>query len=132
MLSIEALSLLYSDFYSELGSPRLTTLVREDYKTSAEIKDAKLARDVRALILERLPLFLHEHTHVRSKVQYSWLNNERSFVVRTFGKLTVTKHLNFGATRISRNQDASATAKKAAFGPVELWLAGNAQVDMYE
>ncbi|EJD01998.1 uncharacterized protein FOMMEDRAFT_109078 [Fomitiporia mediterranea MF3/22] len=123
---------ILENFYSELGSPRLTTLVREDYKTSAEIKDAKLARDVRALILERLPLFLHEHTHVRSKVQYSWLNNERNFVVRTFGKLTVTKHLNFEATRISRNQDASATAKKATFGPVELWLAGNAQVDMYE
>lgn len=87
---------------------------------------------MRALILERLPLFLHEHTHTRPKVQYSWLNNEKNFVVRTFGKLTVSKHLNFGTVRISRNQDASAATKRGAFGPVELWIAGNAQVDMYE
>ncbi|KAL5520611.1 hypothetical protein ACEPAF_2612 [Sanghuangporus sanghuang] len=123
---------ILESFYAELGSPRLTALVREDYKTSAEIRDSKLAKDVRALVLERLPLFLHEHTHARPKVQYSWLNNEKNFVVRTFGKLTVTKYLNFSSTRISRSQDASASAKKGAFGPIELWIAGNAQVDMYE
>ncbi|KAL5498075.1 hypothetical protein ACEPAH_3006 [Sanghuangporus vaninii] len=123
---------ILESFYAELGSPRLTALVREDYKTSAEIRDSKLARDIRALVLERLPLFLHEHTHARPKVQYSWLNNEKNFVVRTFGKLTVTKYLNFSLTRISRSQDASASAKKGAFGPIELWITGNAQVDMYE
>ncbi|KAL5514880.1 hypothetical protein ACEPAG_2196 [Sanghuangporus baumii] len=123
---------ILESFYVELGSPRLTVLVREDYKTSAEIRDSKLAKDVRALVLERLPLFLHEHTHARPKIQYSWLNNEKNFVVRTFGKLTVTKYLSFGSTRISRSQDASASAKKGAFGPIELWIAGNAQIDMYE
>ncbi|KAH8112414.1 hypothetical protein DFH11DRAFT_1607467 [Phellopilus nigrolimitatus] len=97
---------LLEAFYADLGSPRLTAL--------------------------RLPLFLHEHTHARPRVQYSWLNNEKNFIVRTFGKLTVTKHLNHGATRLSRNQDASAAAKRASYGPIELWLAGNAQVDMYE
>lgn len=121
------------DFYSELGSPRLSSLIREDYKTSAEIRDSKLSNEIRTLILERLPLFLHEHTHARPRIQYNWLNNEKNFVVRTYGKLTVTKNLNFGATRLFRSQDASAAAKRNAYGgSIELWLAGNAQVDMYE
>ena len=87
---------------------------------------------MRALVLERLPLFLHEHTHARPRVQYSWLNKEKNFVVRTFGKLIVTKSLHFGTVRLSRNQDASAATKRNNWGPIELWLAGNAQVDMYE
>ena len=87
---------------------------------------------MRNLILERLPLFLHEHTHARSKVQYSWLNNESNFVVRTFGKLTVTRYLNYGTLRLQRSQDASAVSRRGTFGAVELWIAINAQVDMYE
>ncbi|KAI5118122.1 hypothetical protein M0805_008031 [Coniferiporia weirii] len=52
--------------------------------------------------------------------------------MRTFGKLTITRNLNFGTTQPSRSQDASAAAGRGSYGPVELWLAGNAQVDMYE
>ena len=110
----------------------MSTLIQDDYKTSVEIRDSKVAKEVRSLILERLPLFLHEHTHARTKVQYSWLNSPKNFIVRTFGKLTVTKYLNFGATRLARNQEASAAARKNPRGPIELWLAGNAQIDMYE
>jgi len=52
--------------------------------------------------------------------------------VKTFGKLTVTKSLNFGDVRLSRGQDLSAAAKQLGNGPIELWLAGHPQVDMYE
>jgi len=52
--------------------------------------------------------------------------------VKTFGKLTVTKSLNFGDVRLSRGQDLSAAAKQLGNGPIELWLAGHSQVDMYE
>lgn len=98
-----------------------------------EVKDSKISREIRALILERLPLFLHEHTHARTKVPFSWINNEKNFVVRTFGKLSVTKHLSFGSLKLAKSQDASAAGKRqGANGPIELWLAGNAQVDMYE
>lgn len=116
----------------ELGSPRMSTMVKEEYKITTEIKEAKIAQDIRALILERLPLFLHEHTHAKPRVQYSWLNNEKNFIVRTFGKLVVTKSLGFGTTRLSRSYDTSAITKRNSFGAVELWLAGNSQVDMYE
>ncbi|OBZ66504.1 hypothetical protein A0H81_13686 [Grifola frondosa] len=123
---------LLEGFYTELGCKRLSSLIREEYRTSSEIKGSRKAVEVRSLILERLPLFLHEHTHTRIRVPYTWLNNDRNFTVKTFGKLTVLKTLNFAEKRSLRSQDASAVAKRDGRGPIELWLAGHDQVDMYE
>lgn len=126
------LSFVSAGFYTELGSRRLSLLIREDYKTSSEIKISKTASDTRSLILERLPLFLHEHTHSRARVPYSWLIVEKNFIVKAYGKLTITKSLNFEDLHLSRSQDASAAARRLGQGPIELWLAGHSQVDMYE
>ena len=68
----------------------------------------------------------------RSDARCPFLNNEKNFIVKTFGKLTVTKTLLFGEKRASKSQDASAVARRLGRGPIELWLAGNDQVDMYE
>ena len=119
-------------FYGELGSPKLSSRIHEEYRTSAEIKEAKVSKEIRSLILERLPLLLHEITENRTKIQYSWLNNDKNFVVRTFGKLTIVKHLSFGGTRVTKSLDTTASARRQGYGPMELWLAGNSQVDMYE
>ncbi|KAG5646295.1 hypothetical protein DXG03_003892 [Asterophora parasitica] len=120
-------------FYSMLGSRRLSSLVKEEYQPAAEVKSSKIAAETRALILERLPLFLHEHSHARTRVSYSWLTSTLNFVVKTYGKLSVTKSLTFGNLRLSRKQDASAVAQRNGYnGPIQLWLAGNAQIDMYE
>ncbi|KAJ7647485.1 hypothetical protein FB45DRAFT_893565 [Roridomyces roridus] len=123
---------ILEEFYERLGSRRLSSLVKEEYKTTAEIKDSRTAADIRALILERLPLFLHEHTHARTRVSFNWLNSDAHFIVTTFGKLSVTKTLNFGDIRKSRTQEASAVAKRVGAGPIHLWLAGNTIVDLYE
>ncbi|KAH7929282.1 hypothetical protein BV22DRAFT_1081369, partial [Leucogyrophana mollusca] len=123
---------LLENFYASLGSRRLSNIIREDYKTTSEIKNSKTATDVRSLVLERLPLFLHEHTHARTRVSLGWLTNEQNFKVKTFGKLTVVKSLEFDDANLTRSQDASAAAKRRGHGPIELWLAGNGQVDMYE
>ncbi|KAI0822620.1 hypothetical protein BC628DRAFT_1388241 [Trametes gibbosa] len=123
---------LLEAFYMVLGSRRLSTLVREDYQNRNEVVGSRKAADVRTLILERLPLFLHEHTHTKTRVSHSWLNNEKNFVVKTFGKLIVTKTLQFGGDRASKSQDASAVARRIGRGPIELWLAGHDAVDMYE
>ncbi|RPD65851.1 hypothetical protein L226DRAFT_529987 [Lentinus tigrinus ALCF2SS1-7] len=123
---------LLEEFYLELGCKRLSTMVREDHHPSSEVIGSRKAAETRALILERLPLFLHEHTHTKTRVSYSWLNEEKNFIVKTFGKLTVTKTLLFGDKRASKSQDASAVARRLNRGPIELWLAGNDQVDMYE
>ncbi len=119
-------------FYLELGCRRLSSLMREDYQTRSEVVGSRKAAETRALILERLPLFLHEHTHTKTRVPHAWLNNEKNFVVKTFGKLTVTKTLQLGDKRASKSQDASAVARRIGRGPIELWLAGHDTVDMYE
>lgn len=119
-------------FYATLGSRRLSTVVREEYKVSNEIHDAKTASDVRALVLERLPLFLHEHTHTRTKVSLTWLSSVYNFKVKVFGKLIVSKTLDVGSGKTTRTLDASAAAKRVGAGPIELWLSYSAQVDMYE
>lgn len=107
-------------------------MVKEDHRTSAEVKTSRKAAEIRSLILERLPLFLHEHTHAKPRVPFSWLNNESNFVVRTFGKLTVIKTLTYGDIRSAKTQDTSAVAMRVARGPIELWLAGNDLIDMFE
>lgn len=123
---------LVENFYATLGSKRLSAIVKEDYRVNSEIKHSKSATDARALLLERLPLFLHEHTHTRTKVSLSWLSNQENFKVRVFGKLTVVKSLSFGDNTLKKEQDASAAAKRSGHGPIELWLSGSTQVDMYE
>ncbi|KAK7057384.1 hypothetical protein R3P38DRAFT_2840641 [Favolaschia claudopus] len=119
-------------FYMLLGSPRLSSLIKEEYKPGAASKDQRLAAETRRLILERLPLFLHEHTHARPRVSLNWLNQNTNFIVTSFNKLSVTKILNFGDVRTTNSQEASAVATRIKSGPINLWLAGNAQVDMYE
>lgn len=119
-------------FYRSLGCKRLSELVREEYRTTQEIYGHKRAQETRSLILERLPLFLHEHTHATTRVSFAWLNNERNFVVRTFGKVTVTRGLNFAGAKSSKSIETSAIARREGKGAIQLWLAGNAQVDMYE
>ncbi|EGO23675.1 hypothetical protein SERLADRAFT_416062 [Serpula lacrymans var. lacrymans S7.9] len=114
------------------GSKHLSATICEEYKTTSEIKNSKIATDVRSLILERLPLFLHVHTYTRTRISLGWLNNDKNFLVKIFGKLTVAKGLNFGEVRLTRTQDASAAAQRRGYGPIKLWLSGNSQVDMYE
>ncbi|KAF9264248.1 hypothetical protein L218DRAFT_958669 [Marasmius fiardii PR-910] len=120
------------DFYLLLGSRRLNSMVKEDPKHSDEIRHSKQATEIRNLILERLPLFLHEHTHARTRHTYSWLKTGNNFVVKSFGKVSITKSLNYGDIRLSKTQEASAVSHKAGGGSLELWLAGHTQIDMYE
>ncbi|KAG8215924.1 hypothetical protein J3R82DRAFT_7898 [Butyriboletus roseoflavus] len=119
-------------FYASLGSRRLSTVVREEYKVSNERSNTKTASDVRALVLQRLPLFLHEHTHTRTKVSLSWLSGAHNFTVKVFSKLVVSKTLDIGNSKTTRTLDASAAAKRLGTGPIELWLSDSTQVDMYE
>ena len=119
-------------FYQSLGCKRLSDLIREEYQTAQETYGHKAAQEVRSLILERLPLFLHEHTHATTRVSFTWLDNERNFVVKTFEKVTVTRSLNFAGVKSSKSIETSAIAMWEGRGAIQLWLAGNAQVDMYE
>ena len=122
----------YLDFYGELGSRRLSSLVKEDYETSSETNATRKAEEIRARILERLPLFLHEHNHTATRVPFSWLNTGKNFIVRVFSSVRVKKSLTYGDLRLMEKQDASAVALRENRGPIQLWLSNNMAVDMFE
>ncbi|KAF9051010.1 hypothetical protein BDZ89DRAFT_1098552 [Hymenopellis radicata] len=119
-------------FYITLGSRRLSSLVMERCKFTTEVPNSKTAIETRHLVLERLPLFLHEHTHAKTKISFNWLNSKDHFVVKTFGKLTVTKSLTVGQTHLEHALEASAFSPPFDGHSVKLYLAGNSQLDMYE
>ena len=118
--------------YHTLGSRKLSVHVKEEYQTTAEIHGSKRSAEIHELVLERLPLFLYEHTHSRTRVSMNWLSNPSNFVVKTFGKLAVQRQLKFGDLRMTKSHEVSAIAKRVGSGPIHLWVAGNTQVDMYE
>ena len=129
---VYTLMIFLAALYAELGSPRLSHLVQEEYQTAAELQNSKTATEIRSLILERLPLFLHEHTHTRTRVSFSWLSTKNNFILRAFGKLSVVKTLKYGELNLSKKEEATAVARRVDSGPIQLWIAGNAQIDMYE
>ena len=95
-----------------------------------EVTDSNIAKSVRSLILERLPLFFQHHDGIAQHT--TWLNDEGNFIVRAFGKLSVTRSIDFAGVKSSIPIEPSAAANRQCAGRVELWLAGNTQVDMYD
>jgi hypothetical protein len=77
-------------------------------------------------------LFLHEHTHTRTRVSLSWLSTNNNFIIKTFGKLLVVKTLKFEELNLSKKEESTAVARRVGSGPIQLWIAGNSQIDMYE
>ncbi|KAJ3533672.1 hypothetical protein NMY22_g7241 [Coprinellus aureogranulatus] len=118
--------------YLTLGSRKLTANVKEEYQTTAEIPNSKRSTEIHELVLERLPLFLYEHTHSRTRVSMNWMSTPGNFIVKTFGKIAVQRQLRFGDLRMTKSHEVSAIAKRVGGGPVQLWVAGNTQVDMYD
>ncbi|PPQ99714.1 hypothetical protein CVT24_009697 [Panaeolus cyanescens] len=124
---------LIEALYLELGSKKLSQVVKERYQTSNPQPNSKLASETRTLILERLPLFLHENTHPRAKIPFNWLTSGNNFVVEAYGKVEIEKQLQYNGLSISKKQDASAVAFRVnARSPVKLCVAVNTQLDMFE
>ncbi|KDQ27869.1 hypothetical protein PLEOSDRAFT_50988 [Pleurotus ostreatus PC15] len=120
-------------FYAELGSRPLSSIVKQNYRTTQEIKDPHRSSEMHNLILERLPLFLHGQTHARLKVPSAWLSKEGNFAVKNYGKIEVESVLTFGDIRVTRRQESSAAAKRDGYGgAIQLWVAYNTKVDMFE
>ena len=123
--------LLQLELYTILGSPNLSSLIREDYTTSRELPNSEVATEIRHLLLDRLPLFLHNQSP-RTKLSSDWLNNKNNVIVKAFEKISVTKSLYHGTIHESTTYDTSAIAKQDGSGPIELLLTGNKKPKMHE
>ncbi|KIJ33557.1 hypothetical protein M422DRAFT_783144 [Sphaerobolus stellatus SS14] len=123
---------IIEELYAALGSPTLSSIVHEEYKPGIEVRDSSRANQIRTLVLERLPLFLHERTHSKPIVSYDWLNKDGNFIVTEVGKLTLTRTLQFGQHKISKSQEVFAMTTRKGKGPVTMWLGANTNADYYE
>ena len=74
LLALHGFSSCIRRFYASLGSYRLSALVKEEYSPIGAVKNEALASDIRKLVLERLPLFLHERTQTRILLTPEWLS----------------------------------------------------------
>ena len=120
------------ELYALLGSPKLSSLVREDYTTSGDLPNSKIGAEIRDLILERLPLFLYEQLPERIKLSYDWMSNKNNFIVEVFEKISVIKTLHHGDIHESSSYDATAISNREGRGPIKLLLAENNQLRMHE
>lgn len=66
------------------------------------------------------------------QVSLDWLNDEKNFIVQTFKKVTVTRNIGFGGANLSKTIEASAISRREGEGEIQLCLAHEVQVDMYE
>ena len=117
-------------FYKCLGCKALSTFAQEEYLTSQETPGHQTAQEVRSQILQRLPLFPYIHT--KPTTQVSRLNDEASFIIRTFEKITIIRRLSYAGTQSSKSIEVPVIARKGNRDVVELCLAKSTKVDMYE
>ena len=115
-----------------MGSPKLSSLVKEDFRTSRELSNSKFAAKIRHLILDRFPLLVHNQPPSRIKLSFDWLNNKTNFIVKVFEKIIVTKSFHREDVHESLSYDTSAIAKREGSGPIELSLIGDEQLNMHE
>ncbi|KAG8813685.1 hypothetical protein FRC17_001463 [Serendipita sp. 399] len=124
---------ILESLYSSLGSPRLGQLIKEEYKPVGELRDAPDAAKLRKLVLERLPLFLHERHQSRVLIRLEWMQDPTNFVVKKVARLILQKTLVFGGKRAVKDSEASAAAKRETFHrTLTLYIAHNIPLDLYE
>ncbi|CAG7850452.1 SubName: Full=Uncharacterized protein {ECO:0000313/EMBL:CCA72144.1} [Serendipita indica DSM 11827] len=119
--------------YAHLGSPRLSQLIKEEYKPVGEMPDSSDAAKVRKLVLERLPLFLHQRHQGRVLISHEWMQNPSNFVVKKVARLILQKTLVWAGRRSVKDSEASSVAKREGFNrTLILYVAGNIPLDLYE
>lgn len=72
----------YSQFYRLFGSAPISTLIEETINASGD-GNAATASQIRELVLERLPLFLHDRGAGKpTAFKFTWFRTPGNFIVR--------------------------------------------------
>jgi len=135
---------ILESFYAALGSPRLSTLVKVEYRTGDEVKTvdaAAQAKKMRNLLLERLPLFVHDMRSTSRSLAYTseYLQKPENIQISIVQK--ISRVITFTQRNVPKveEQDISASAKRKPStdptikrGPIALSLIHTTHVDMYE
>ena len=93
-----------------------------------------VASDTRALVLQRLPFFLHENTLARLKVSMQWLSSPNHFRVTARRKLELTKRIQIdtGTKKVTGIQRSAIAEYFAEFETIHLWISVESDLDLYE
>jgi len=83
-----ALTMESSQFYRLFGSSPISTLVQETLSTSGDGNRAT-ATHIRQLVLERLPLFLHDRVGKPTAFKFTWFKAPGNFIVRVMRELVI-------------------------------------------
>lgn len=90
-------------FYEKLGSPRLSSIIREEYDRQGpeQLKHPHRER-IRKLVIERLDLFLQQRDGKRRKMFHT-MQQGNNFQVKVFEGLQMTKVLDFGGEEVEHS-----------------------------
>lgn len=126
---------LLEAFASELGAPKLSQLVEERFVAAGRpTSNTKLANEVKALVLERTPLFLFEKRQSgKSEIRRDadWLKNKLEVLEVDGAGLRQTRTLHFGRISATNEQKCSAMASMQE-GKLLLFIASNLEIDYFE
>ncbi|KDQ06228.1 hypothetical protein BOTBODRAFT_39729 [Botryobasidium botryosum FD-172 SS1] len=125
---------IIEELYFALGSPRLGTLIREKPEFQGKMLESSMAKRTHTLILERLPLFLRKYrsVHQQPLITIEELSQDCNFLVKTVAKLQLVKVLDSQDLEVERKSEASAAGFREKGGLIQLLLARNIPLDMYE
>jgi hypothetical protein len=124
---------LLEDFYSRLGSPQLSALVKEEYKVGGiPTGNTQTATALRSLVLERLTLFLSERNRSSSDLTLEHLKKEGNFQVLETASVSLKRTFKQGQLERSNVQQISAAVLKGRGNVVNLYISRSVELDMYE
>ena len=127
--------LLQEGLYGKLGSPRLSTLVEERYSVEGRVvRDTQRAREIKALVLERTPLFLFEKRQSsRSEIRKDadWLKSALEVEEIDGAGLRLVRTLRYDRVHEQNVQKCTATASMRG-SKLVLHLSSTMEVDFFE
>ena len=127
--------LLQEGLYSKLGSPRLSALVEERYSVEGRVvQNTQRAREIKALVLERTPLFLFEKRQSsRSEIRKDaeWLKGALEVEEIDGAGLRLVRTLRYDRVHEQNVQKCTATASMRG-SKLVLHLSSSMEVDFFE
>jgi Protein of unknown function (DUF3684) len=114
------------DFYYNLGSPLLSSLVEESANYGSQVQDQKLAGRLQKQICERSRLFLHDQPPDAIKHDSKWL--ERNLKVVAVSSIKLRRSLKGRNLHHTDRRSAAVTQSGRDF---TLWISGS-NIDYYQ
>ena len=115
------------DFYYNLGSPMLSSLVEEAARHGPRAGDQSQAAKLHKIVLERVGLFIHDQSPDQVKHDARWL--EKNLSIQTVSHINLRRSLR--GRNLSHVERRSAVVTGSSDKEYVLWIAGSS-IDMYQ